>query len=104
MTKHSMKLAACISVLGAMVLASDAMALNQVQCQDLPGNMFLAAIERGDCDLNIQTAAGPQEEVVVVTTNKPRDGRTGGRGGSSTEKSDGGEKSGGSTRGGRAHP
>ena len=81
MIKHSVKLAACIGILGAAVLANDAMALNQVQCQELPGNMFLAAVERGDCDLNIQTAAGPQEEVIPEETRdrrRPRDGRNGG--------------------------
>ena len=96
MTKHSVKLAACIGILGATVLANDAMALNKVQCEQLPGNMFLAAIERGDCDIDLQTAAGPQEEVAVPEDdgNRNRDGRNGGEGGSGGE----GGRDGGSSR------
>ncbi|MDQ7248304.1 hypothetical protein [Dongia sedimenti] len=104
MIKHSVKLAACIGVLGAAVLASDAMALNKQQCQDLPGNMFLAAIERGDCDVNIQTAAGPQEELIPEEGgNRPRDGRNGGKSG--TSGGDGGDGGRGGTGGSsRTHP
>jgi|UPI0004819022 hypothetical protein len=103
MIKHSMKLAAALSILSATVLANDAMAMTQVQCKELPGNMFLAAIERGDCDLNIQTAAGPQEELIVEDPKRDpgHDGRTGGRGGGKTTDGDG--KDGGSP-GGRTHP
>jgi hypothetical protein len=102
--KNSLKFAACIGILGAAVLANDAMALNQAQCQDLPGNMFLAAVERGDCDISIQTAAGPQEEVIPEDDRdrpRTRDGRNGGRGGGDTK---GGGNEGGGRAGGRANP
>jgi hypothetical protein len=102
MIKHSMKLAACIGIVSATVLANDAMALNQVQCQGLPGNMFLAAIERGDCDVNIQTAAGPQEEVIVEDPNPGRDGRGGRTGGDGNPGGGDGNPGGGSTRSGPA--
>ncbi len=58
MIRHSMKLAACISIFGVAVLSNNAMAMNKQACEQLPGNMFLAAVERGECDINIQTAAG----------------------------------------------
>ncbi len=100
MIKHSMTLAACVGILGATVLANDAMALNKIQCQQLPGNMFLAAIERGDCDINIQTAAGPDEQLIVETPKTNRDGRGGRDGGGNPG---GGNPGGGSTRSGPAH-
>jgi len=101
MIKHSMKIAACIGILGAAALANDAMALNQVQCQELPGNMFLAAIERGDCDINIQTAAGPDEVLIPEKTTRNRDGR-GGRGGGNPSDGGGDPSGGSSTRSGPA--
>lgn len=102
MIKHSMKLTACVSILGATFLANDAMALNQIQCRELPGNMYLAAIERGDCDINIQTAAGPDEELVVEKPKTNRDGR-GGRGGEGNPTGGDGNPGGGSSRSGPAH-
>jgi hypothetical protein len=103
MIKHSVKLAACISILGVAVLANDAMALNQEQCQQLPGNMFLAAVERGDCDIAIQTAAGPDEVVIPeVSHDRPhnRDGRNDGRSGGT----EGGGKEGGHDAGRAGRP
>jgi hypothetical protein len=100
--KHSVKLAACVAILGAAALAGDAMALSQEQCQQLPGNMFLAAVERGDCDINIQTAAGSPEEELIPEEPRDRpnrDGRNGGRSGGT----EGGGKEGGRA-GGRTNP
>jgi hypothetical protein len=98
MIKHSVKLVACIGFLGGAVLANDAKALTKVECEQLPGNMFLAAIERGDCDINIQTAAGPQEDLIPEDDqDHNRDGRNGGR--------TGGQKTGGGGGGdGRSTP
>jgi uncharacterized membrane protein YgcG len=97
MIKHSVKLVACIGFLGGAVLANDAKALTKVECEQLPGNMFLAAIERGDCDINIQTAAGPQDEPIIEDNHDHnRDGRNGGRTGG--EKTGGGGSSGGDGR------
>ena len=99
MIKHSMKLAACISFFGVAVLSENAMAMSQHACELLPGNMFLAAVERGDCDIDIQTAAGPDEELIPEEggdRDRPnRDGRNGGdRGGNSGGKTSGGRQGG----------
>jgi len=98
MIKHSIKIAACSSILGIAVLAHDAMALTEMECEDLSGNQFLAAVERGECDIDIQTAAGPQEEAVDEQgSTGDRDGRSGGgnNGGGSGNR-------GGGNKGGRS--
>jgi hypothetical protein len=99
MMKHSVKLLALLGIFGAAALANDAMAMTSDECEQLSGNMFLAAIERGECDVSIQTAAGP--EVVIPADEPPhntRDGRNGGEGGGGG----GGGEHGGSS--GRAGP
>ena len=102
MIKHSVKLVACLSILGAAVLANEAKALTNEECEQLSGNMYLAAIERGDCDVTIQTAAGPDELIKYPERpRRTRDGRNGGNGG--TTGGEGG-KSGGSRGGNRTHP
>jgi len=107
MIKHSMKLAACIGIFGVAVLSNNAMAMNQEACESLPGNTFLAAVERGDCEINIQTAAGPAEEANsegeegggrdnnCALNCRTRDGRNGGDKGG-----DGGGNRGGNPGGG----
>jgi hypothetical protein len=103
MIKHSVKLVACLGILGAVVLANDAKALTNEECEMLPGNAYLAAIERGECDVTIQTAAGSDELIKYPEhPRRTREGRNGGKTGGET----GGEggKSGGSTRGSRTHP
>ena len=103
MMKHSVTLFACLAMFGAAVMASDAKAMTRDQCEQLSGNMFLAAIERGECDVNIQTAAGP--EVVIPVDEKPhrtREGRNGGDGGGGEGGGDGGGEHGGSN--GRSGP
>jgi hypothetical protein len=88
--KHSMKLAACFGILGAAVLANNAMAMSQDECERLSGNMFLAAIERGDCELSIQTAAGPDQLLTPDDDgDRSRDGRNGRSGQSSDSGSSG---------------
>ena len=98
MMKHSVKLVACLGILGAVVLANDAKALTNEECEMLPGNAYLAAIERGECDVTIQTAAGPDE--LIKYPERPRRTRDGSNGGGEGGK---GGKSGGS-RGGRTGP
>jgi uncharacterized membrane protein YgcG len=104
MIKHSVKLVACLGILGAAVLANDAKAMTNEECEQLPGNMYLAAIERGECDVTIQTAAGPDELIKYPERpRRTREGRNGGNtGGEGGEGGEGG-KSGGS-RGSRTHP
>ena len=99
MMKHSLKLAACLGIFGAAALAPNAKAMTNAECEQLSGNMYLAAIERGECDVSIQTAAGP-DVVIPVEEPKPprrRDGRNGeGHGGDGGTGGEGG-------RGGPAH-
>jgi hypothetical protein len=95
------KLLACIGIFGAAVLANNnAQALTNDECEQLSGNMYLAAIERGECDISIQTAAG--SEVIPIDEQKPprrtREGRNGGTEGGKT----GGERGGAGDAGGRA--
>ena len=109
MNKHSVKLMACIGIFGAAVLANNnAQAMTNEECEQLSGNMYLAAIERGECDVSIQTAAGP--EILPIEEQKPprrtRDGRNGGgeggKGGDGGKK--GGERAGPAGRAGPAKP
>jgi hypothetical protein len=93
---YSVKLVACIGIFGAAVLANNnAQAMTNEECDQLSGNMYLAAIERGECDVSIQTAAGP--EILPIEEKKPprrtRDSRgEGGKGGEGGKK--GGERAG----------
>jgi len=98
MIKHSVKLVACLAIVGAAVLANDAKAMTNEECEMLSGNAYLAAIERGECDVTIQTAAGPDE--LIKYPERPRRTRDGSNGGGEGGK---GGKSGGS-RGGRTGP
>jgi hypothetical protein len=63
MIKHSVKLVACLGILGAAVLANDAKAMTNEECEQLPGNMYLAAIERGECDHPDRRRSGRADQV-----------------------------------------
>jgi len=56
MSKHGIKIALCI---GMALFAGNANAMTAQECGSLPGNQFLAAVERGTCRIDIETAAGP---------------------------------------------
>lgn len=86
MITRKMTLAACIGVLSATLLASNANAMN---CAELTGNQFLAAIERGQC--SVETANVQQNSTVIVEDQKwIRTSRNGGE--TSSGKSGGGYK------------
>lgn len=107
MIKHSEKILAGLGILAVIGLAQGAKAMTSGECEQLSGNMYLAAIERGECDIGIETAAGPQPTASTETDSVPgedggddgdggdgnRDGRNGGEGG-------GGGGGGGGGRGG----
>ena len=98
MLRQRFEIAACIGVIGAALLAGEADAKTYEECLRLSANEYLAAIERGVCDINIETAAGPQQEASADDEGS-RDGRNGGeRGGNNG----GGNRDGGKTGGGRA--
>ncbi|HVY98003.1 MAG TPA: hypothetical protein VHA35_00780 [Dongiaceae bacterium] len=59
MSKHGIKIALCFGLAGMALFAGNAEALTAQECGALPSNQFLAAIERGTCRVDIQTAAGP---------------------------------------------
>ena len=62
MITQKITLAVCISALSATLLSSNAHAMN---CAALTGNQFLAAVERGQC----QIGDSAQNSNVVVTDN-----------------------------------
>jgi hypothetical protein len=103
MIKHSEKVLAVLGVIGVVILSNDAKAMTQGECEQLSGNMYLAAIERGECEIDdIQTAAGPQQPDEFSDEggggNRNRDGRNGGEGGGGGGE---GGNGGGSRDGGR---
>ena len=59
MPKHGFKIALCSGLAGMALFAGTAQALSTQECGSLDGNQFLAAVERGTCRIDIQTAAGP---------------------------------------------
>jgi uncharacterized membrane protein YgcG len=88
MIKHSEKILAGLGILAVIGLAQGAKAMTSGECEQLSGNMYLAAIERGECDIGIETAAGPQPTANTETDTVPdedgdrdREGRNGGEGG-----------------------
>lgn len=87
MSIQKITLAACIAALSATLLASNA---NAMDCSEMTGNQFLAAIERGQCE--VQTAGVQQNTQTVVEDDKwIRTSRNAGGGrGSSSGKSSGG--------------
>jgi hypothetical protein len=95
------RFAACVGMLSTVLLANDALAMSDQECARLPGNQFLAAIERGNCRVDFETAAGPQETLVVGSNDEGgRDGRNGHQGGGRDGGSKGGGDSGGGDSGG----
>lgn len=97
MIKYGLTLTACAGALCATLLPGDAHAFTHEECLRLSANQYLAAIERGVCDVNIETAAGPQQDAAADAGDGNRDGRgEGGNGG----RSEGGDKSGGGNPGG----
>jgi len=105
MLKHGLKLTACIGVVGAGLLAGDASAMTHEECIRLPANQYLAAIERGVCEINLETAAGPQQEASTDDGDGNRDGRNGGGNNGGGNRSGGSGKTGGSSpNGGRGTP
>jgi hypothetical protein len=78
MMSNSLKLGACIGVLGVAMLARATNAMTVEECTRLPGNMYLAAVERGACSIDdIETAAG--SDVTLANGDEyDRPGRNGG--------------------------
>jgi hypothetical protein len=88
MLTHKLTLAVCAGMLGTALLASESSALTVEECSHLSGNQYLAAIERGACSVDFETAAGPQQDANAGGDDSG-DGDTGGRG-DRTGKGDGG--------------
>jgi hypothetical protein len=75
MSKHGIKIAFVLGVAGMALFAGNAQALTDQECTALPSNQFLAAIERGTCRVDIETAAGPD---VADNGDDDHSGRGGG--------------------------
>jgi hypothetical protein len=95
MPKHGFKIALCVGLTGMALFAGRADAMTAQECSALPGNQFLAAVERGTCRIDIQTAAGPD----TATADN-------GGGGHDGRNNDGGSSGGdgGGGRGGGGRP
>ena len=111
MFTRNFALAACIGVMGATLQASPSHAMTIEECDRLQPNQYLAAIERGECEIvDIETAAGPDQsafgsngsgvEVDVDDHDKERTGRNGGSEGGNGGNGGGGGNRGGGNRGG----
>ena len=99
MMSNSLKLGACVGVLGVALLARTANAMTDEECARLPGNMYLAAVERGTCSIDdIETAAGQN---VIIQVDDDRGGRNDGGRDTSGGKTSGGKTGG---RGGNNGP
>src|SRR6185369_2696839 len=59
MSMQGIKIALCLGFAGLALFAGNAEAMTVEECTALPGNQFLAAVERGTCRIDIETAAGP---------------------------------------------
>jgi hypothetical protein len=89
MMSNSLKLGACIGVLGVAMLARATNAMTVEECTRLPGNMYLAAVERGACSIDdIETAAG-KNATLIVRDDGDRGGRNDGSQSSSSGKTGG---------------
>ena len=99
MSKHGIKIALCLGLAGMALFGGDAKAMTAQECGALPGNQFLAAIERGTCRIDIQTAAGPDATVSENTSDGGHNGR-GERGGGGNGGGGGGNRGGGRDNGG----
>ena len=96
MSKHGIKIALCLGLTGMALFAGNADAMTAQECGSLPGNQFLAAVERGTCRIDIETAAGP-DTIFVNNSDDDHNGRNGGGG---TKGGGGGTRGGGGTTGG----
>ena len=93
MFTRNLALAACIGVMGATLQANSGHAMTFEACEQLQPNQYLAAIERGECQIaNIETAAGPSQS---DADNGGGGGGNGGRDKERTGRSDGGGNGGG---------
>ena len=106
MIKFGLTLTACAGALCATLLPGEANASTHEECLRLSANQYLAAIERGVCDVNIETAAGPQQDAAAGGGDGGRDGRGEGGNGGNGGLSEGGDKTsgGGNPGGGRGTP
>ena len=120
MSKHGLKLTLLLGLTGAALFASGANAMTSQECGALPDNQFLAAVERGSCRVDIETAAGP--DTALADNGGSEDGGNGddgdgghnsrgGEGGGHHDSGGGGNGGGGgnngggrSNGGGRTHP
>jgi hypothetical protein len=92
MSKHGIKIALCLGLAGMALFAGNADAMTAQECGSLPGNQFLAAVERGTCRIDIETAAGPDDN--------GDDGHNGRSGGGGHHDDGGGNREGGGNNGG----
>src|SRR5689334_20326720 len=93
MSKHGIKIALYLGLAGVALFAGNANAMTAQECGSLPGDQFLAALERGTCRIDIETAAGPD-----TTVANNGDGGHNRRGGGGNQ--DGGGRDGGGNDGG----
>jgi len=77
MFTQKMTIAACIGVLSATLLASNA---NAAGCADLTGNQLLAAVERGTCEVQTGTVQNSTKIIVKDEYIRTSGGERGGRG------------------------
>ncbi len=96
MISPKLKIAVLAGTIQAAMLAGNAQAMTQEECARLTGNQFLAEIERGNCHIDITTAAGPDADPMLYAGGGEDGGRTG-RGG---ERGGGNEGGGGNGDGG----
>ena len=101
MSKHGINIAFCLGLAGMALVAGNADALTTQECGALPGNQFLAAVERGTCRIDIETAAGPGT-TLADNGDDDHNGRGGehggGGGGGGGDGGGGGGGGGGGTR------
>ena len=93
MAKSAIAFAALIGLAGASLLTGRAQAMSQGECDRLSANQFLASIERGDCSVDIQTAAGPTAGAPSIPGEEPGDEPGGGE--ERTARGEGGNPGGG---------
>jgi uncharacterized membrane protein YgcG len=102
MPKHGFKIALCAGLTGMALFAGRADAMTAQECGALPDNQFLAAVERGTCRIDIQTAAGP-DTTITADSGGGDDGHNG-RNNDGGGHRDGGGRSGGDGGDGGGNP
>jgi uncharacterized membrane protein YgcG len=95
MISQNVKRAAWLGIAGAALLATAANALENQDCGHMTDDQFLAALERGTCRIDLETAAGA-DQGGGNTGRNAHDGHDGGSGG----KDGGGRSGGGAPAGG----